>query len=91
MSAAVQEALGVRTTRLSVLVSGAEAEAITQRAQAAGLSVSGFLREQALGLGAAPAEEAALRQVDELIDRMTRDLDGAIKQVKATLARLDRK
>ncbi|MBV8457587.1 MAG: hypothetical protein JO122_13340 [Acetobacteraceae bacterium] len=91
MSTTVHEAPNARTTRLSVLVSAPEAAEIARRAEAAGLSVSAFLREQALGLANRREDAEALRRVDDLIDRMTRDVDEAIEQVTATLARLDRR
>jgi hypothetical protein len=79
-----------RTTRLSALVSEAEAAQITRQAEAAGLSVSAYLRDRALGASAEPADEAvALRQVDALVARMEADLDGAIATVSATIARID--
>jgi hypothetical protein len=77
----------VRTTSSSVLVNAPEAAEIARRAAAAGLSVSAFLRERALGLADKREEAEALRWVDELIDQMTRDVDETIEQVSATLAR----
>lgn len=81
----------VRSTRLSVLASAAEAEEVARCAEAAGLSVSAFLRARALGLAGKREDAEALRRLDELIERMTRDVDEAIEQVTATRARLDRK
>lgn len=79
----------IRTTRLSVMVSPGEAGQIAGAAEAAGLSVSAFLRGRALGVTSKDAEAAALRQIDALIDRMTGDLDAAIAQLSEVLARLD--
>lgn len=88
MSTAIHEPAGARATRLSVLVSDAEAEQITKQAQASGLSVSAFLRERALGLKGSREEEEALRQVDALIDKMAGNVESAIGQVASTFARL---
>jgi hypothetical protein len=78
-----------RETRLTALVSAPEAERIARQAAAAGLSVSAYLRDRALGLSAQPDEAAALRQVDALIDRMEADLDRAVAELAATTARMD--
>ena len=59
-----------RATRLSALVSVDEGAAIASRAEAAGLSVSAYLRERALG-----DDEDALRQVDMIIAEMEAALD----------------
>lgn len=88
MSTAIRGPAGTRAMRLSALVSDAEAEQITKQAEASGLSVSAFLRERALGLKNSREEEAALRQVDALIDKMAGDVESAIGQVASTLARL---
>lgn len=88
MSATTHEPITTRATRLSVLVSDREAEQITQQAEASGLSVSAFLRERGLGHQSS-SEEAAMRQVDTLIDKMTGDVESAIAQVASTLARLN--
>jgi len=89
MSAALTSNDPNRTTRLSALVSAAEADQIAKQAAAAGLSVSSYLRDRALGTPAHPDEAAALRQVDTLIGRMQSDLDSAIAELSATLARMD--
>ena len=91
MSTEVHEAPDVRATRLSVLVSESEAAEIAQRAEAAGLSMSAFLRNQALGLGGKAEEDEALRCVDALIDKMTQDVDAAIAEVGASVARMARR
>ncbi|MGB8841876.1 MAG: hypothetical protein WCC64_12475 [Aliidongia sp.] len=79
----------VRANRLTTLVSNSENEIITKKAEAAGLSVSAFPRDLALGSLADMRDEAALRQVDAMIDRMEGDLDSAIGELSATLARMD--
>jgi hypothetical protein len=79
-----------RETRLTALVSAPEAERITRQAAAAGQSVSAYLRDRALGLSAQPDEAAALRQVDALIERMEADLDHAVAELAATMARMDK-
>jgi hypothetical protein len=79
----------VRANRLTTLVSNSENEIITKKAEAAGLSVSAFLRDLALGSLADMRDEAALRQVDAMIDRMEGDLDSAIGELSATLARME--
>ena len=91
MSLAMAPAMAGRTTRLTALVSETEAALIAKRAAAAGLSVSGYLRERALGASDnADADEAgALRQVDVLIARMEADLDRAATALSGTLARMD--
>jgi Mobilization protein NikA len=89
MSTALHEPPSVRTTRLSALVSAEEAEVIARRAAAAGLSVSAYLRAQALGQTGTAEDDALLQRVDDLIARMEGDLDAAIAQMGATLARLD--
>ena len=58
------------------------------QAAAAGLSVSAYLRDRALGVSANAGESAALQQVDALIDRIEADLDSAIAEVSATIARM---
>jgi len=90
MAAAVLSPELARETRLTALVSAPEAERITRQAAAAGLSVSAYLRDRALGLSAQPDETAALRQVDALIDRMEADLDRAVAELAATMARMDK-
>ena len=78
----------VRSNRLTALVSDSENAAITQKAASAGLSVSAYLRDLALGSPADLRDETALRQIDALIDRMEGDLDGAIRELSATIARM---
>jgi len=90
MAAAVLSPELARETRLTALVSAPEAERITRQAAAAGLSVSAYLRDRALGLSPRPDETAALRQVDALIDRMEADLDRAVAELAATMARMDK-
>ena len=89
MTVAVLPAEIARHTRLTALVSAPEAERIARQAAAAGLSVSAYLRDRALGLSAQPDEAAALRQMDALIDRMEADLDHAIAELAATIGRMD--
>jgi len=87
--AAMKDGVDLRSNRLTTLVSDSEGEAIAKKADAAGLSVSAYLRAQALGSEADPSGEAALRQVDLLIDRMESDLDGAIAELAAAMARME--
>jgi hypothetical protein len=89
MTVAVLPAEIARDTRLTALVTAPEAERIARQAAAAGLSVSAYLRDRALGLSAQPDEAAALRQMDALIDRMEADLDHAIAELAATIGRMD--
>jgi len=91
MSLAMTPAAAGRTTRLTALVSEAEAAQIAKQADAARLSVSAYLRDRAMGASAKPdaGDQAALRQVDALVARMEADLDGAIATVSATIARID--
>ncbi len=86
MSLALTPTVPGRSTRLTVLVNDGEAAQIARQAAAAGLSVSAYLRERALGIAAAPeaSPEAALRQMDGLIARMEADLDGAIAALAQT-------
>jgi hypothetical protein len=90
MAVAVLPPAVPRETRLTALVSAPEAERIARQAAAAGLSVSAYLRDRALGLSAQPDEAAALRQVDAVIDRMEADLDRAIAELAASMARMDK-
>jgi len=83
--AAKKERVDLRSHRLTTLVSAAEGEAIAQKAEAAGLSVSAYLRAQALGSEADPSGKAALGHVD----RMESDLDAGIAELAAVLARMD--
>jgi hypothetical protein len=89
MTVAVIPAVEGRTTRLTALVSEAEAEQVTRQAAASGLSVSAYLRDRALGVAPDARESAALRQVDAFIDRIEADLDSAIAEVSATIARME--
>jgi hypothetical protein len=83
MLAAASSSPHPRATRLSALVSADESAVIASRAEAAGLSVSAYLRERALG-----DDEEALRQVDMIIAGMEAALDGATAELAAVLARL---
>jgi hypothetical protein len=87
--AAMTAGAHVRSNRLTTLVSDSENEAISKKAEAAGLSVSAYLRDLALGSRADAGDEAALRQVDRLIDRMEGDLDSAIAELSAAMARME--
>jgi putative heme iron utilization protein len=69
-------------SRLIALVSREEAASIAAKAAAAGLSVSAFLPERALG------EEHAER-FDQVLDRIESDLAAAVTTVDAALARMD--
>lgn len=73
-----------RGTRLTALVSDAENAKISAKAEAAGLSVSAYLRERALG-----DDQDALNKVDQIIAQMEAALDGATTELAAVLARLD--
>ena len=73
-----------RATRLTALVSDAESAKISAKAEAAGLSVSAYLRERALG-----DDQDALNKVDQIIAQMEAALDGATIELAAVLARLD--
>jgi hypothetical protein len=73
-----------RGTRLTALVSNAENAKISAKAEAAGLSVSAYLRERALG-----DDQDALNKVDQIIAEMEAALDGATTELTAVLARLD--
>jgi hypothetical protein len=87
MSVALHEAVGPRTTRLSVLVSTQEAEEIAALAKAADLSVSAYLRAQAL-TPAVRSEDDALAIFDQVIDTITTRLDAANTSLEAALSRL---
>lgn len=91
MSALVNDPSPARTTRMSALVSDFEAAEIARRANAAGLSVSAYLRERALNLDDHAEDADALRQVDRMIDKMTADVDNAIGVLATTLRRMNRK
>ena len=92
MSVVLQDAIGPRTTRLSVLVSSSEAEEIAHRAEAANLSVSAYLRAQALTNNladdAAAGDPEALAVFDQIIDVITTRIDQANSSLEAALARL---
>jgi len=88
MTVAAMPVMEVRTTRLTALVSEAEAAQVAMQAAAAGLSVSAYLRDRALGVSSNAGESAALQQLDALIDRIEADLDSAIAEVSATIARM---
>jgi hypothetical protein len=75
-----------RVTRLTALVSGAESALISSRAEAAGQSVSAYLRDRALG-----EDLDALSKIDSIIEQMEGALDSANAEVAAVLARLDAK
>ncbi len=87
MSLALQDADGARATRLSVLVTGSEAAEISRRAEEADLSVSAYLRAQALGTGVAEAEAMAV--FDRLLDEMTARIDDANAALVASLKRME--
>jgi len=87
--AAMNGGADARNNRLTALVSDSENEIIAKKAEAAGLSVSAYLRVQALGPEADLTSDAALRQVDLLIDRMESDLDSAIAELLAAMARME--
>jgi hypothetical protein len=91
MSVATAPTMAGRTTRLTALVSQAEAELIANRAEAAGLSVSAYLRDRALDLSADAdtSDTEALRQVDVLVARMEADLDRATAVLAASIARMN--
>jgi hypothetical protein len=91
MSVATAPTKAGRTTRLTALVSQAEAELIANRAEAAGLSVSAYLRDRALDLSADAdtSDTEALRQVDVLVARMEADLDRATAVLAASIARMN--
>ncbi len=73
-----------RGTRLTALVSDAESAKISAKAEAAGLSVSAYLRERALG-----DDQDALNKVDQIIAQMEAALDSATVELAAVLSRLD--
>jgi hypothetical protein len=88
MSVALQDAVGPRTTRLSVLVSNTEAEEIANRAKAADLSVSAYLRAQSLIASASENEPEALAVFDQIITDITSRIDAANTSLEAALSRL---
>jgi len=88
MSVALQDAVGPRTTRLSVLVSNTEAAQIAARAEAAKLSVSAYLRAQALMSGASDNEPEALAVFDQVISDISTRIDAANASLEAALSRL---
>ncbi len=87
--AATKHRVDVRSRRLTTFVSTAEGEAIAQRAAAAGLSMSAYLRAQALGAEADLSGDAAVPQTDRSVSRTGGDLDGAIADLAAALARME--
>jgi hypothetical protein len=89
MTGAVLATKVTRDARLTARVNAPEAERIALQAATAGLSISAYLRDRALGLSAQPDEAAALRQMDALVDRMRADLDCAIVELASTIARMD--
>jgi len=88
MSVALRDTIGPRATRLSVLVSEAEAAEVARRAAAAELSVSAYLRAQALGAPAPPEERQALAVFDRVLDELVGRVDAANQALGAALARL---
>ena len=78
----------LHTSRLTALVSDAESTLIAKKAEAAGLSVSAYLRASALGPETSSDDETALRQIDLPIAHMASDLDGAVAEVNAALSRM---
>lgn len=70
------------------MVNSAESALITARADAAGLSVSAYLRALALGEPSG-ADAQALAQVDSLIAGMEAKIDAATAAVDVVLARLE--
>ncbi|MEA1653018.1 hypothetical protein UAJ10_28885 [Nitrospirillum sp. BR 11164] len=81
-------ALRSRTRAIPVRVSAEEYAAITAKADAAGLSISAYLRLCALA-DAPSADPQTLAQVDLLITGMEAALDTATAALDATLRRLD--
>jgi hypothetical protein len=73
-----------RVTRLTALVSEEESAVIAKRAEAAGQSVSAYLRDRALG-----EDLDALSKIDSIIEQMEVALDSANAEVTAIMARLD--
>lgn len=73
-----------RVTRLTALVSDEEGAVIAKRAEAAGQSVSAYLRDRALG-----EDLDALSKIDSIIEQMEVALDSANAEVTAIMARLD--
>ena len=73
-----------RVTRLTALVSEDESATIAQRAETAGLSVSAYLRDRALG-----EDLDALSKIDSIIEQMEVALDSANAEVAAVMSRLD--
>jgi hypothetical protein len=88
MNATLQDDLGPWTTRISVRVSSAEAQEISERAKAASLSVSAYLRAQALSSAAAGNDQEAIAVFDQIIDDFTTRIDQANASLEAALARL---
>ncbi len=68
-------------------MSSAEAQEISERAKAASLSVSAYLRAQALS-AAAGNDQEAIAVFDQIIDDFTTRIDQANASLEAALARL---
>ena len=83
----------VRATRLTVLVSAAEAAEIARRAEEAGLSVSAYLRARALGPAAAgrAAEDRAAegRAAERAAAEGTGEQAVALRHFDALLGRME--
>ncbi|MGH7077558.1 MAG: plasmid mobilization protein [Acetobacteraceae bacterium] len=88
MNIAIKPAPSARTIRLTVLVNPAEAAEIARQAAAVDQSVSGWLRDRALGAEGSAGDDVIIRQVDAVIGRMEADLDGAIDRISVSLSRL---
>lgn len=82
------EDTAARATRLSVLVSASEGAEISRRAEEAGLSVSAYLRAQALGTGLSETETEAMAIFDRLLDEIAARVDAANTGLAAALGRI---
>jgi hypothetical protein len=91
MSVTLEDAVGPRTTRLAVLVSNSEANEISQRAAAANLSVSAYLRAQALNAAPVENDQDALAVFDQIIDGIITRIDETNTSLEAALARMNPK
>jgi hypothetical protein len=90
MSVALQDAIGPRSTRISVLVTDAEAQEIARRAESANLSVSAYLRAQALSAASPPENDTdALAIFDRIIADIITRIDAANTGLEAALSRLN--
>ncbi len=78
----------VRATRLTVLVSAAEAAEIARRAEDAGLSVSAYLRARALGPAAA-GRAAEGRATERAAAEGTGEQAVALRHFDALLGRME--